>query len=43
MSVAKNIDAKTGHLSMFFYIQSNINYYDIFWLVYTSMINIELN
>lgn len=34
---------KQGTCQCFFNIQSNINYYDIFWLVYTSMINIELN
>lgn len=36
---------KQGTCQCFFYIQSNINYYDIFWLVYTiyGMINIELN
>lgn len=46
MSVAKNIDAKTGHLSMgiFIYIQSNlaiikysIHYYDIFVCLYYDL------
>lgn len=45
MSVAKNIDAKTGHLSMFFLFTEQ---YQLLWhilvgLYLYTMINIELN